>query len=72
MSDIDFQKFIYNDIGENILDRLFNEGHEVKSFGTIEDYLNLPKTEFKIDEVKSSDKEQKIEEEKSSEKKESN
>ena len=72
MSNIDFQKLIYNDIGENILDRLFNEGHVVKSFGTFEDYLNLPKTEFKIDEVKSSDKEQKIEEEKSSEKKEYN
>ena len=72
MSDIDFQKLIYNDIGENILDRLFNEGHGVKSFGTYKDYLNLPKSEFKIDDVKSSDKEQKIEEEQSSEKKESN
>ena len=49
MSNIDFQKLIYNDIGENILDRLFNEGHVVKSFGTFEDYLNLPKTEFKIE-----------------------
>ena len=42
---MDLSKFIYNDIGDNILDRLFKEGKEINKVGDLNDLLNLPKNE---------------------------
>ena len=47
---MDISKLIYSDIGENILDRFFNEGKEIVQPGSFEDYLKLPLTEFKSEE----------------------
>jgi len=48
---MDLSKFTYNDIDENVLKRLFEEGKDVISIGTYDDYLKLPKVEF-VDELK--------------------
>ena len=40
---MDWDKFNYSTIGDNILDRFFNEGHGIKTVGDINDFLNLPK-----------------------------
>ena len=42
---MDLSKFIYSDIGENILERFYNEGKEIKTLGSTNDYLNLPMNE---------------------------
>ena len=39
---MDLTKFIYSDIGPDILDRLYNEGKEIKAVGNLNDFLNLP------------------------------
>lgn len=40
---MDWDKFNYSTIGDNILDRFFNEGHGIKTVGDINDLLKLPK-----------------------------
>ena len=40
---MDWDKFNYSTIGENILDRFFNEGYEIKTVGDYNDLLKLPK-----------------------------
>jgi hypothetical protein len=40
---MDWDKFNYSTIGDNILDRFFNEGHGIKTVGDINDFLKLPK-----------------------------
>ena len=42
---MDLNKFIYSDIGENILERFYNEGKGIKTIGSIDDYLSLPMNE---------------------------
>jgi hypothetical protein len=40
---MDWEKFNYSTIGENILDRFFNEGHVINTVGDYNDLLKLPK-----------------------------
>jgi len=40
---MDWDKFNYSTIGDNILDRFFNEGHGIKTVGDLNDFLKLPK-----------------------------
>jgi len=40
---MDWDKFNYSTIGDNILDRFFNEGHGIKKVGDYDDLLKLPK-----------------------------
>jgi hypothetical protein len=40
---IDWEKFDYSSIGDNILERFFNEGHGIKEVGDYNDLLKLPK-----------------------------
>jgi len=40
---IDWEKFDYSSIGDEILERLFNEGHRIIEVGDYNDLLNLPK-----------------------------
>ena len=42
---MDLSKFIYSDIGENILERFYNEGKELNLMGNLNDYLSLPMNE---------------------------
>ena len=46
---------MYNDIGPDILDRLFKEGHEIKKIWGLDDLLNLPKNEIGWEEHKEDD-----------------
>lgn len=73
---MDWEKLNYSSIGDDILDRFFNEGHEIKNVGNYDDFLKLPKTfedekvgiekfgveETKTEEVKIEVSKQKIEE----------
>ena len=36
---MDWEKFYYSTIGENILDRFFNEGHVINTIGDYNDLL---------------------------------
>jgi len=48
MSSIDLDKLYYADLDATIIDRLQNEGKEIKQVGTYEDFLKLPvKDEYK-------------------------
>ena len=73
---MDWDKFNYSTIGDNVLDRFFNEGHGIKEIGNYNDFLKLPKTfddekveikkfgveETKTEEVKTEVVEQKVKE----------
>jgi len=73
---MDWEKFNYSSIGDNILDRFFNEGHGIKEIGNYDDFLKLPKTfddekvglekfgveETKTEEVKTEVSEKKVKE----------
>jgi len=43
--DLDITKFMYNDIGNDILQKMFNEGKEIKKIGDYNDLLKLPLNE---------------------------
>lgn len=65
---MDWEKFNYGSIGENILDRFFNEGHGIKEIGDINDLLKLPKTfddeleKVGVEETKTDDVKEKVSE----------
>jgi len=40
---VNLEKFMYNDLDESILDKLFNEDEEPIKIGTLEEFLALPK-----------------------------
>ena len=42
MSNIDLNKLYYGDLDASIIDRLQNDGKEIKPIGTYEDFLKLP------------------------------
>ena len=42
MSNIDLNKLYYGDLDATIIDRLQNDGKEIKKIGTYEDFLKLP------------------------------
>ena len=42
MSSIDLDKLYYRDSDATIIDRLQNDGKEIKKIGTYEDFLKLP------------------------------
>ena len=67
---MDWDKFNYSTIGDNILDRFFNEGHGINKVGDINDLLKLPKTFDENDLKKVRVEETKNEEVKDEEKKE--
>ena len=42
MSNIDLNKLYYRDLDASIIDRLKNDGKEIKPIGSYEDFLKLP------------------------------
>jgi len=69
---MDFDKFNYSTIGDNILDRFFNEGHGIKEIGNYNDFLKLPKVfddenelkKFGVEETKTEEVKPKVSEQK--------
>jgi len=59
MSNIDLNKLYYGDLDASIIDRLQNDGKEIKKIGTYEDFLKLPLN----DEYKKKQEEIKIQDE---------
>jgi len=59
---MDLSKFTYDVLNDEILKRFYEEGKEINTIGSYEDYLKLPKVEY-YDNLKTDNKNEKEKEE---------